>query len=131
MSFQDTSRSISALLGDALLQLGGLVQNEVRLARAELSQKVSQAGTGIAFLGAAAVVMIPALVMLLIGFALWLAQNGFSPAASHLTAAAAGAVVSVVLAMIGMNCLKSEKLAPKVTMKELGRDVASVKEMMK
>ena len=131
MSFQDTSRSISALLGDALLQLGGLVQNEVRLARAELSQKVSQAGTGVAFLGVAAVVMIPALVMLLIGFALWLAQNGFSPPTSHLIAAAAGAVVSVVLGLIGMNCLKSEKLAPKVTMKELGRDVASVKEMLK
>ena len=99
--------------------------------RKELPMAGKLDGKTIAFLVAAAVVMIPALVMLLIGFALWLAQNGFSPAASHLTAAAAGAVVSVVLAMIGMNCLKSEKLAPKVTMKELGRDVASVKEMIK
>lgn len=131
MSFQDTSRSISALVGDAFLQLSGLVQNEVRLARAELSQKISQAGTGLAFLGVAAVVMIPALVMLLTGIALWLSQIGYSPTASYLAVAAAGVLVSVVFAIIGLNRLKPDKLAPNVIMTELGRDVATAKEMLK
>ena len=131
MSLQNDARSISELFGDAFSQLGELVQNELRLARAEMSQKISQAGMGAAFLGAAAVMIIPALVLLLIAAALWLVQLGLSPVAAHLAAAATGTLVSIVLAMMGMNRLKPEKLAPKITMQQMGRDVASAKEMAK
>lgn len=131
MSLQNDARSISELFGDAFSQLGELVQNELRLARAEMSQKISQAGMGAAFLGAAAVMIIPALVLLLIAAALWLVQLGLSPVAAHLAAAATGTLVSIVLAMMGMNRLKPEKLAPKITMQQMGRDVAAAKEMAK
>ncbi len=56
----------SALFGDAVEQLGKLVQNETQLAKAELTQKITQAGIGAAYIGGAAILFIPVLVVLLI-----------------------------------------------------------------
>ena len=44
MSLSDDFNAIPKLFGDAVEQLAKLVQNEVQLARAELSQKITQAG---------------------------------------------------------------------------------------
>ena len=60
-----SSRSIPELFSDAVGQLAKLVGNEFELARAELSEKASQAGRAAAMIGAGAVFMIPALVLLL------------------------------------------------------------------
>ena len=128
MSLSSDIGSIPELFGDAIEQLGKLVQNEVQLARAEISQKMTQAGRGAA-IAAAAILAIPVLVMLLITLALWLNQMGLSPVLSHLIAAAAGALVSVVLGVMGMSYLKPEKLTPDVTIGQVKRDVAAAKDM--
>jgi hypothetical protein len=62
-----SSRSIPELFGDAVGQLAKLVGNEFDLARAELSEKANQAGRAAAMIGAGAIVLIPALVLLLFG----------------------------------------------------------------
>jgi hypothetical protein len=129
MSISKDARGLPALFSDAIEQLGKLVNNEVQLARAEINEKVAQAGTGVAYVAAAGVLMIPALVVLLIAFALCLSDMGMSPVTSHLTAGALCAVVSVVLGIIGLNRLKPEKLAPTVTIQQVGRDVAAAKEL--
>ncbi len=121
--------TIPALFGDAIEQLGKLVSNEVQLARAEISEKVAQAGMGLAYVAAAGVLMIPVLVVLLIALALWLTQMGLSPVVSHLVAAAIGAAVSIVLGLVGLNRLKPENLTPTVTIQQVERDVAAVKEI--
>jgi thiol:disulfide interchange protein len=72
---------------------------------------------------------IPVLVVLLIAMALWLTQLGLSPVVAHLAAAACGAVISVILAMVGMSHLKPENLKPKVTMQQVERDITTAKEM--
>jgi hypothetical protein len=129
MSLSDNVRSIPALFGDAIEQLGKLVSNEVQLARAELSQKVAQAAMGVAYVAAAGVLMIPVLVVLLLALALWLVEMGFSPIVSHLIAAAVGAAVSVIVGLVGLNRLKPEKLTPTVTIQQIERDVAAAKEL--
>ena len=131
MSLSSDPRSIPELFGDAIEQLGKLVQNEVQLARAEISEKAAQAGMGAAYVAAAAVLCIPVLVLLLMAFALWLVQMGFSPVVSHLMAAAVGALLSVVLGLVGLNRLKPENLTPNVTLRQVKRDVAAAKEMVK
>lgn len=131
MSGQNDARSISELFGDAVTQLNKLVHNELHLARVEISQKLSQASMGVAFIAAAAVMMIPALVVLLFALALWIIHLGASPLAAHLIAAAVGACLSAVFALVGTNCLRSEKLTPKVTMQQLERDLAAAKEFAK
>ena len=129
MALSNDLNAIPRLFGDAVEQLGKLVQNEAQLARAELTQKMTQAGIGAAYVAGAAILSIPALVLLLIALALWLTQLGLSPVLAHLAAAACGAVISAVLAMVGMSHLKPENLKPKVTMQQVERDVATVKEM--
>jgi uncharacterized membrane protein YgcG len=131
MSLSSDPRSIPELFGDAIEQLGKLVQNEVQLARAEIADKAAQAAMGAAYVGAAAILCIPVLVLVLMALALWLIQMGFSPVASHLIAAAVGALVGVVLALVGLNRLKTEKLTPTVTLRQVSRDVAAAKEMVK
>lgn len=131
MAGPNETRSISELFGDAVSQLNKLVQNEILLARTEISQKLSQAGKGTAFLAAAAVMVMPVLVVLLLALAIWLTQLGLSPLAAHLIAAAVGGVLSGILALVGLNHLKSEKLTPKVTLQQLERDVDAAKEFVK
>lgn len=131
MSLSQDIRSIPGLFGDAIELLGKLVQNETQLARAEIADKVAQAGMGVAYVAAAGVLMIPVLVLLLIALALWLIQMGYAPVTAHLIAAAVGAGVSLVLGIVGMNRLKPEKLTPTVTLRQVERDVAVAKELVK
>ena len=131
MSLSNDLRSIPALFGDAVEQLGKLVSNEVQLARAEISEKVAQAGMGVAYVAAAGVLLIPVLVVLLITLALWLTQMGLSPVISHLIAAAIGMVLSLILGLVGLNHLKPQKLSPTVTIQQVERDVAAAKELAK
>jgi hypothetical protein len=129
MSLSGDLNSIPRLFGDAVEQLGKLVQNEVQLARAEVSQKIGQAGIGIAYVAGAGVLAIPVLVVALIALALWLTQFGLSPVVAHLAAAGLGAVISLLLAMVGLSRLKPENLKPKVTIRQVERDVATAKEL--
>jgi hypothetical protein len=129
MSLSRDLNDIPSLFGDAVEQLGKLVQNEAQLARAELSQKITQAGIGAAYVAGAGILAVPVLVVLLIALALGLTQLGLSPAAAHLIAAGAGALVSGILAMVGISYLKPENLKPKVTLQQVGRDVETAKEM--
>jgi hypothetical protein len=129
MALSEDMHAIPRLFGDAVEQLGKLITNEVQLAKAELTEKVSQAGTGAAYLGAAALFAIPVLVLLLISLALFLQTIGLSPPVAHLGSAGCGAIVCAVLAMIGLSYFKGDQLKPKVTIQQVERDVATAKEL--
>ena len=129
MALSNDLNAIPRLFGDAVEQLGKLVQNEVQLARAEITQKLTQASIGAAYVAGAAILALPVLVVLLIALALWLIQLGLGPPLAYLAAAACGAVISAVLAGVGMSYLKLENLKPEVTMRQVERDVEIAKEM--
>ncbi len=59
------NRSIPELFSDAVGQLAKLIGNEFELARAEMSEKASTASRAAAMIGAGAVILIPALVLVL------------------------------------------------------------------
>jgi|SRR3954447_2096191 uncharacterized membrane protein YqjE len=123
------ARSISRLLGDAFEQLSQLIQTEIRLARAELADKATQAGMGIGLLLGGALVMVPALVLFLIALALFLAGFGMSPALAHLLAGVVGAVISGVLIAVGLARLKPSSLTPDTTLRQVRKDIAAAKEI--
>jgi hypothetical protein len=129
MTLSHDVREIPRLFGDAVEQLGKLVRNEAQLAQAELSQKVTQAGIGAAYIAGAAMLAVPVLVLALIALALWLGQMGVNPALAHLVAAAVGLAVSVTLALVGKSYFTPANLTPKVTLRQVEKDVAAVKEM--
>ena len=129
MAISEDIHAIPKLFGDAVEQLGKLVQNEAQLAKAELAEKIAQAGVGAAYIGTAAVLCIPVLVLLLMSLALFLVQAGLAPAVAHLAAAGCGAVICGILAMMGLSYFKTEQLKPKVTIRQIERDVATAKEL--
>ena len=129
MTLSNDVREIPRLFGDAVEQLGKLVRNEAQLAQAELTQKVTQAGIGAAYIAGAAMLAVPVLVLALIALALWLGQMGINPAVAHLIAAAVGLAVSVTLALVGKSYFTPANLTPKVSLRQVEKDVAAVKEM--
>jgi uncharacterized membrane protein YqjE len=122
------SRPISELFADALSQFSNLIRNELQLARAEISIKVGQTMTATALLAAAAIFLIPTLVLLLTSLAAWLVENGMRPSVSYLTAGGAGLLLVAILGGIGMNRLKTTSLVPNRTLDQLQQDAAAVRE---
>ena len=128
MSFQD-AKSIPNLFGDVAHQLGNLIGAEMRLAKAEASQKLGEAKTGIVYIALAAIVAIPALVMILLAVALWLNEAGLSLAVSHLIAGGIGAALCLILALVGVNRLNPKRLRLTVTKDQLSQDLAAAKDI--
>lgn len=125
------NRSIPELFGDALSQLAKLVGNEFDLARAEISEKASQAGKAAALIGAGAVILIPALVLILFAIATALIRSGFSDPVAYLISGVGAAVVAVALAGVGLSRLSGEALKPAVTLDQMQRDKRAAKEMVR
>jgi hypothetical protein len=125
------SRSIPDLVSDAFGQLAKLVGNEFDLARAELSDKASQVGRAAAIIGAGAVILMPALVLLLFAVAAALIRGGLSEPVSYLITGAGAALVSGALIATGLNRLSGDALKPSVTLDQVQRDKVAVKEMVR
>jgi hypothetical protein len=126
-----TNRSIPDLFSDAVGQLAKLIGNEFELARAELSEKARMAGNAAALIGAGAVVMIPALVLLLFAVAAALMHAGLSDPVAYLLTGAAAAVLSAILIWVGLSRLSGDALKPNVTLEQVKRDQMAAKEMVR
>jgi hypothetical protein len=128
---QNDLRTISTLLGDALSQFAKLFQNEIDLAKAELSEKVQNVGGALGFLVGGAVLVFPALVLALFAFSAALIAAGWSQPVSYLTSAIVAAVIAGVLLAIGINRLDVRKLSPHETIRQLEKDKNTVKGMVR
>ena len=116
-------------LSDVVVDVADLVQKEMRLARAEIGEKLSnklRAGTWM--LIAAAVALI-AFLMLIEGLALWIATFGISLYASHWIIGAALALISVLAYFAGRADAR-ESLAPERTILQVNRDLRETKERL-
>ena len=125
------SRSIPELFSDAVGQLAKLVGNEFELARAELSEKASQVGRAVAMIGAGAVILMPALVLLLFAASAALIRNGLSEPVAYLLTGAGAAMVSGALIGIGLSRLSGDALKPSITLDQVQRDKVAAKEMVR
>jgi hypothetical protein len=125
-----TDRSIPELLSDVLAQLAKLIGNEFDLAKAELSGKASQVGRAVAMIGAGAVIMIPALVVLLFAAAAGLMHAGFSDPIAYLIVGGGAVLLAAILVAVGINRMSGGALKPAVTIDQLQRDKAAAKEMV-
>lgn len=126
-----SSRSIPELFSDAVGQLAKLIGNEFDLARAELTEKANQAGRAAAIIGAGAVILVPALVMLLFAAAAALMHAGISDPVAYLITGVGATVVSAGLIATGLSRLSGGALKPTVTLDQVQRDKVAAKEMVK
>jgi hypothetical protein len=123
------NRSIPELFSDAVGQLAKLIGNEFELARAELSEKAKTASRAAAMIGAGAIILIPALVLVLMAVAAALIRGGMSEPAAYLLTGAGAAVMAGGLISVGLSRLSGDALKPTVTLDQVQRDKVAAKEM--
>jgi Putative Actinobacterial Holin-X, holin superfamily III len=126
-----TDRTIPELFGDAMAQLAKLIGNEFALARGEISEKAGQAGRAAAMIGAGAVVMMPALVLLLFAVATALIRSGVSDPVAYLCTGGGAAIMAGILIAVGLNRLSGEALKPSLTIQQVEKDKVAAKEMVR
>ena len=127
----ETERSIPTLLGDIFGQLAKLISNEFDLAKAELSDKASQVARAAAMIGAGALLMIPALVMLLFAVAAGLMHAGVSDPVAYLLTGIAAAAIAGSLVAVGLKKLSGDAMKPRIMIEQLQRDKAAAQEMVR
>jgi uncharacterized membrane protein YqjE len=127
-------RSIGRLLTELSTETTALLRGEIDLAKAELSEKVSQAAMAVAALAAGALVLFAGFLVLLdaavFGLGRVLEPYGL-PALAALIVAIGTMIVGLIVLLIGRSALKAENLAPRRTAESLRRDREFVKEQVR
>jgi membrane protein implicated in regulation of membrane protease activity len=119
------NRSIPDILTDIIAQFTALLRTESRLARTEMSEKISQAAVAIGLIVAGAVLLMPALVILLqAAVAALVTSNTLPQPFASLLVGGIALLIGIVLALIGASRLKMRALAPERTINQLQRDVS-------
>lgn len=122
------SQSPASLAADALRISSDLVRKEVTLAKAELRQNLSRAGTGLGMIVAAAVLGIVMLNVLTVALVAALAETDLGPIWSAVVVGVVLAILAYVLLRKGMADLKPENLMPTRAVENVQRDASAVKE---
>jgi hypothetical protein len=124
-------QTVATLTSAALSQFAKLFQNEVDLAKAEVGEKFSKIGGAIAYIGAGAILVIPALVMALFALAAAMIAGGWSEPVSYLIAAVVAAALAGILFIVGLKRLDARNLAPRETVRQLEKDKDTLKGMVR
>jgi hypothetical protein len=131
MPYRAHEHSVPEIVMDLLSQFPTLVRQESRLARVEISQKITQVGLGIGLVVGGAVLLIPALVVLLEAGVAALERAGFEPAVAALIAGGAALLIGIVLVLIGINRMKIENLVPDKTIHQIQQDASMAKRQVR
>lgn len=125
-------RSLAEIFTDLLGQLTTLVRKESQLARVEMSENVTRLTVGLAMVVGAAILLIPALVILLQAGVSALVTNGIiAEPWAPLIVGGLAFLIGSLLALIGVARLKAENLVPTRTIHQIQSDVAVAKQQTK
>ena len=131
MAFANQNRSIADLLRDVIAQVTTLLRKETELARVELSENISRAALGLGLIVGGAVLLIPALVILLEAAVAALEQNGMRPAEAAGIIGGIVLVLGFILIGIGISRLRVKDLMPNKTIQQLQQDATAAKQQMR
>jgi Putative Actinobacterial Holin-X, holin superfamily III len=130
MASHESSRPLGSLFTDVVSEVTHLFQTEMRLVRAEMNEKVSRVANSGAMIGAGAVVMVPAVFILLLAIVRWLEVAGLPEQWGLTIVGAVIAIVGAVMLMKGINNLKGPALVPDRTIRQVRADVSLAKEQV-
>lgn len=128
MPRQAELKETPSLLVSALRQFTQLMQDEVALAKAEVSRNLSRAGAGLALIGMAAILALTALDVLAGALVIYLATKGISAGTAALIVGGVCATVALFLVLVGKSRLTVDALSPERTFDNVSRDLDAVKE---
>lgn len=124
-------RPISNILTDLLQQFTTLIKQEGELARTELSENASRAIMGVVMAVAAAVLLVPALVILLLAAVFGLETTGLEPWLCALAVGGGALLLGLIILAIGIARLRAKTLMPSKTLNQLQEDAAMARRQMK
>jgi uncharacterized membrane protein YqjE len=126
-----STASIPNLFADVLSQATNLFRTEVRLAKAELSEKVSASVRALAYVVAGAVLLIGALYLFLLWLVELLVRFGMPEHWATLLVAVVAAVGGFVVMRMGMSDLTASNIVPSRTVHSLEKDAEVAKETVR
>jgi hypothetical protein len=119
------SRSIVDIFTDVVAQCTGLLRKEGELARTELAEKISQVGVGLGLVVGGAVLLTPALVILLqAGVAALITSHIIGEPWAPLIVGGGVLVIGLILLLIGMSRLNAQALVPNRTIAQIQSDIS-------
>jgi uncharacterized membrane protein YqjE len=125
------STSMIDLFSRLVDQMSMLFRKEIELAKAEMSEKASALGSGLTRAAVGAVLMIPAVVILLHAIVAWLDEAGLEPRWGYLVVGVIVAVIGAVLVQSGLAATRTSNLTPHRTAEQLQRDAAVAREQIR
>ena len=123
------NKGVVDLAGDALKEIATLIQTELQLLRAEISEKLSFTALSVALIGAGGLLLMATIVLLLQAAVAGLVANGFSLPVAALTIAAVTLSAGAGLVWLGVNRLSLARLAPSKTLDQLQKDSTLTKQI--
>jgi len=115
-------RSLGELFGDLSREVSTLVREEAKLARTEITQKVSRVGKDVGMLAAGGAVAYAGLLAIVATIIILLAKAGLDWWASTLLVGVVVAGTGGFLVQKGLQALKQEDLAPRQTVETIKED---------
>jgi hypothetical protein len=128
MSITNNPRSIPELFTDVIGQVTMLLRKEAQLARTEISENVSKVASGIGFIAVGAILLIPALTVLLQAAVVALSDHGLAGYWSALIVGGVFLILGLLLAALGANRLKVGQMIPNKTIHQLQQDASVARE---
>lgn len=122
-------KGVVTLAGDVLKEVAKLLQTELQLLRAEISEKLTFTALSAALIGAGALLLMATIVLVLEAAVTGLVAFGLSWTASTLTVALVTLIVGAGLIWLGVNRLSAARLAPTRTIDQLHKDSTIAKEL--
>jgi hypothetical protein len=116
-------RSIPDIFSDLVGQFTSLLQKEAQLARAEVSENIGKAASGLGFVVGGAVLLIPALIILLDAAVAALTEGGhLAPYWSALIVGGVVLILGFLLLAFGASRLRPANMIPSRTIHQFQRD---------
>jgi uncharacterized membrane protein YqjE len=131
MATRETSRPLTSVLTQVVSEVAYLLQTEIRLARAELNEKVSHLASGGAMIGIGAILALAGLFVVLLAVVAWLAVAGLPEEWALTLVGAVALLAGAGIAMKGVNDIKTSDLVPNRTIGQVKADYSVVKEQVK
>ncbi|MBK1660508.1 phage holin family protein [Paracraurococcus ruber] len=128
---RDGDRSLPELFGSLINQLSTLVRQEVRLARAEIGEKLGDASGAVTPIAAGGGLLLGALIVLLFALVSLLVAFGIAQGLAELIVGLLAALLGYGLVRSGLAQLKSSNLVPSRTTTQLSRDAQVAKEQVR
>jgi hypothetical protein len=126
----NAGRGIHDIFADIKDAFTTLVRKEVQLAKAELSDKASGIGTGVAVMAAGGVLCLGGFIILLESIVSMLIQAGLSPATAGLIVAVVVLAIGGGIIYSGLRRLQGSGFMPERTINQLNRDAEVAKEQL-